>query len=41
LIGGSEGGPMSILFAATFPERTHSLTLFGSFASFGRTDDHP
>ena len=41
LIGDSEGGPMSILFAATFPERTHSLMLFGSFASFGRTDDHP
>jgi len=41
LVGGSEGGPMSILFAATFPERTHSLTLFGSFASFVRTDDHP
>jgi class 3 adenylate cyclase len=41
LIGASEGGPMSILFAATFPERTHSLTLFGSFASFVHTDDHP
>jgi len=32
---------MSILFAATFPERTQSLTLYGSFASFVRTDDHP
>jgi class 3 adenylate cyclase/pimeloyl-ACP methyl ester carboxylesterase len=41
LVGGSEGGPMSILFAATFPERTHSLTLHGSMASFVRTDDHP
>jgi class 3 adenylate cyclase len=41
LIGASEGGPMSILFAATFPDRTQSLTLFGSFASFVRTDDHP
>jgi class 3 adenylate cyclase/pimeloyl-ACP methyl ester carboxylesterase len=41
LVGSSEGGPMSILFAATFPERTHSLTLFGSMASFVRTDDHP
>jgi pimeloyl-ACP methyl ester carboxylesterase len=41
LVGVSEGGPMSILFAATFPERTHSLTLFGSMASFVRTDDHP
>ena len=34
LVGASEGGPMSILFAATFPERTHSLTLYGSMASF-------
>jgi pimeloyl-ACP methyl ester carboxylesterase len=41
LIGMSEGGPMSLLFAATFPERTQSLTIIGSFASFIRTDDHP
>jgi len=41
LLGVSEGGPMSILFAATFPERTHSLTLYGSFARYVRTDDHP
>jgi class 3 adenylate cyclase len=41
LLGVSEGGPMSILFAATFPDRTQSLTLYGSFASFVRTDDHP
>jgi len=40
-VGVSEGGPMSILFAATFPERVHSLTLFGSCATFSRTDDHP
>ena len=32
LVGVSEGGPMSILFAATFPERVHSLTLYGAFA---------
>jgi class 3 adenylate cyclase len=41
LLGVSEGGPMSILFAATFPDRTQSLTLYGSFASFVRTEDHP
>jgi class 3 adenylate cyclase len=41
LVGVSEGGPMSILFAATFPERVQSLTLFGTFASFTRSDDHP
>ena len=41
LLGMSEGGPMSILFAATFPERTQSLTLYGSFASYVQTEDHP
>lgn len=41
LFGISEGGPMSILFAATFPERVHSLTLYGACATFRRTDDHP
>jgi class 3 adenylate cyclase/pimeloyl-ACP methyl ester carboxylesterase len=41
LVGVSEGGPMSILFAATFPERVHSLTLYGACATFRRTDDHP
>jgi DNA-binding SARP family transcriptional activator len=29
----SEGGPMAILFAATYPERAESLTLWGSGAS--------
>ena len=28
LFGISEGGPMSLLFAATYPERTVALTLF-------------
>src|SRR3989442_1437447 len=32
LFGLSEGGPMSLLFAATYPERTTALVLFGSFA---------
>ncbi len=38
----SEGGPMAILFAATYPRRVHSLTLWGSGASVvpqGMTDD--
>jgi class 3 adenylate cyclase/pimeloyl-ACP methyl ester carboxylesterase len=39
LVGVSEGGPMSILFAATFPERVHSLTLYGAAAKFGGSDD--
>jgi class 3 adenylate cyclase/pimeloyl-ACP methyl ester carboxylesterase len=41
LVGVSEGGPMCILFAATFPERVHSLTLYGACATFHLTDDHP
>ncbi len=41
LVGVSEGGPMSMLFTATFPERVHSLTLYGACATFRRTDDHP
>jgi class 3 adenylate cyclase len=32
LFGLSEGGPMSALFAASNPERTRALALFGSFA---------
>jgi len=32
LFGLSEGGPMSLLFAATYPERTTTLITFGSFA---------
>jgi pimeloyl-ACP methyl ester carboxylesterase/class 3 adenylate cyclase len=30
LFGVSEGGPLSILFAATFPERVRSLVLYGA-----------
>lgn len=32
LVGFSEGGPMSLLFAATYPERVSALVLYGSFA---------
>jgi len=32
LLGVSEGGPMSIMFAASHPERTRALVLYGSFA---------
>jgi class 3 adenylate cyclase/pimeloyl-ACP methyl ester carboxylesterase len=31
LVGISEGGPMSVLFAATYPERVASLALYGTF----------
>ena len=34
LFGISEGGPMSILFAATFPERVRSLVLYGTAPRF-------
>jgi class 3 adenylate cyclase len=34
LFGISEGGPMSMLFAATYPERTRALALYGSYANF-------
>jgi class 3 adenylate cyclase len=32
LFGVSEGGPMSLLFAATYPERVSALVLYASFA---------
>ncbi len=41
LMGYSEGGPMSALFAATYPDRTLGLVLIGSFAKRRRTDDYP
>jgi class 3 adenylate cyclase len=41
LFGYSEGGPMSALFAATYPERTRALVLYGTYAKRLRTDDYP
>lgn len=38
LFGISEGGPASVLFAATYPERTNALVLYGSTPRF-RTDE--
>jgi pimeloyl-ACP methyl ester carboxylesterase len=32
LFGYSEGGPMSCLFAATYPDRTSALVLYGTYA---------
>ena len=34
LYGASEGGPMSLLFAATYPDRVRSLVLYGTAARF-------
>ena len=33
IYGWSEGGPMCLMFAATYPARTSALVLFGTFAS--------
>jgi pimeloyl-ACP methyl ester carboxylesterase len=41
LIGVSEGGPMSMLFAATYPERTQALLLIGAEVKEEKTDDWP
>jgi pimeloyl-ACP methyl ester carboxylesterase len=39
LFGYSEGGPIGILFAATYPERVRALVLFGSYACGSLEDD--
>jgi len=47
ILGVSEGGPMSILFAATYPERTVALVVYGASPRYawapdylgGRTDE--
>jgi pimeloyl-ACP methyl ester carboxylesterase/class 3 adenylate cyclase len=42
LFGMSEGGPMSLLFAATHPERVHSLVMYGVSARFSQDlPDYP
>ncbi len=41
LIGISEGGPMSLLFTATYPGRTSALVLYGSFAKRLWSPDYP
>lgn len=41
LLGVSEGGPMSILFAATYPQRTQALILCGAEVKEEITDDWP
>jgi class 3 adenylate cyclase len=41
LMGNSEGGPMSILFAATYPNRTRALILSGAEVKEETTDDWP
>ena len=41
VMGFSEGGPMATLFAATYPERTIALVLFGTSACWRSTIDYP
>jgi pimeloyl-ACP methyl ester carboxylesterase len=41
LIGVSEGGPMSMLFAATYPDRTVALVLYGTYARYSWAEDYP
>jgi pimeloyl-ACP methyl ester carboxylesterase/class 3 adenylate cyclase len=41
VLGVSEGGPLSLLFAATYPERTIALILFGTMARFAWAPDFP
>jgi class 3 adenylate cyclase len=41
IFGYSEGGPMAILFAATYPERTTSLVLYGTYAKRLHSGDYP
>jgi len=41
ILGVSEGGPMSALFAATFPERTKGLVIYGGYARRTWAPDYP
>jgi class 3 adenylate cyclase/alpha-beta hydrolase superfamily lysophospholipase len=41
IFGYSEGGPMSILFSATYPKRTSAMILYGSMARLAWAPDNP
>lgn len=42
LFGYSEGGPLAVLFAATYPERVRALSLYGTYAKrAGPDSDYP
>ena len=41
VVGISEGGPMALLFAATYPERVSALVLWGTFARVSWAPDYP
>src|SRR5256885_9030990 len=41
VMGFSEGGPLSMLFAATYPERVRALVLYATFARASEAPDYP
>jgi class 3 adenylate cyclase len=41
IVGMSEGGPMALLFAATYPERVSALVLWATFARIAWAPDYP
>ncbi len=41
IYGGARGGAMAMLFAATYPERTSALILYGALAKTVRSPDYP
>ncbi len=41
VFGYSEGAPMAIQFAATYPERVLALVLYGAYAARVRSEDYP
>jgi pimeloyl-ACP methyl ester carboxylesterase/class 3 adenylate cyclase len=41
IMGVSEGGPMTLLFAASYPQRTAAAVLYGTCPSFVKADDYP
>jgi len=41
LLGFSEGGPMSIVFSATYPDRTSAPVLYGAMARYSWAPDNP
>jgi len=41
ICGISEGGPLSALFAATYPEKTAALVMIGTYAKRMRDDNYP
>jgi class 3 adenylate cyclase len=40
VLGWSEGGPLGVLLAVTYPERVQSLTLYGTQSCFRRLEDY-